>query len=141
MLTSNHSIIIYVSRRYQWTPQLPHLAKYLESYTCSNLSSLGSHSLAIAAAGRPTQIAISPSSHLKSLSILEFTCHKLLIADGLTLVPPSLRGWEVFPTPGTLTHTRITWALSPMVPQVLGVTPGSPLCPWCFGHSSWRGAR
>ena len=22
-----------------------------------------------------------------------------------------------------------------------GVTPGSPLCPWCFGHSLWRGAR
>ena len=43
--------------------------------------------------------------------------------------------------PGTLTHTRITWALSPMVPQVPGVTLGSPLCPWCCGHSSRRGAR
>ena len=43
--------------------------------------------------------------------------------------------------PGTLTHTRITWALSPMVPQVPGVTPGSPLCPWCCRHSSRRGAR
>ena len=43
--------------------------------------------------------------------------------------------------PGALTHTRITWALSPTAPQVPGVTPGSPLCPWCFGHSSWRGAR
>ena len=43
--------------------------------------------------------------------------------------------------PGALTHTRITWALSPMAPQVPGVTPESPLCPWCFGHSSWRGAR
>ena len=43
--------------------------------------------------------------------------------------------------PGALTHTRITWALSPMVPQVPGVTPGSPLCPWCCGHSSRRGAR
>src|ERR1700684_2028321 len=47
---------------------------------------------------------------------------------------PSLRGWEAFPTPGALTHTRITWALSPPAPQVPGVTPGSPLCPWCFGH-------
>jgi len=28
-----------------------------------------------------------------------------------------------------------------MAPQVLGVTSGSPLCPWCCGHSSWRGAR
>ena len=43
--------------------------------------------------------------------------------------------------PGALTHTRITWALSPMAPQVPGVTPGSPLCPWCCGHSSWRGAQ
>ena len=47
---------------------------------------------------------------------------------------PSLRGWEAFPMPGALTHTRITWALSPPAPQVPGVTPGSPLCPWCFGH-------
>src|ERR1700684_2358096 len=38
---------------------------------------------------------------------------------------PSLRGWEAFPTPG---------ALTPPAPQVPGVTPGSPLCPWCFGH-------
>jgi hypothetical protein len=36
--------------------------------------------------------------------------------------------------PGVLTHTRITWAFSPPAPQVPGVTPGSPLCPWCFGH-------
>ena len=28
-----------------------------------------------------------------------------------------------------------------MAPQVPGVTPGSPLCPWCCGHSSRRGAR
>ena len=46
-----------------------------------------------------------------------------------------------FPTPGAFTYTRITWALSPTVPQVPGVTPGSPLCPWYFGHSSKRGAR
>jgi hypothetical protein len=54
---------------------------------------------------------------------------------------PSLRGWEAFPTPGALTHTRITWAFSPPAPQVPGVTPGSPLCPWCFRHPLWRGAR
>jgi hypothetical protein len=47
---------------------------------------------------------------------------------------PSLRGWEAFPTPGALTHSRITWAFPPPAPQVPGVTPGSPLCPWCFGH-------
>jgi hypothetical protein len=56
------------------------------------------------------------------------------IAHGFTLMTPSLHGWEAFPTPGALTHTRITWALSPPAPQVLGVTPGSPLCPWCFEH-------
>ena len=75
------------------------------------------------------------------MSILESPRHELRIAYGLTLVHPSLRGWEAFPTPGALAHTRITWALSPTAPQVPGVTPGSPLCPWCFGHSSWRGAR
>jgi hypothetical protein len=71
------------------------------------------------------------------LSILESSRHELRIAHGLTLMTPSLRGWEAFPTPGALTHTRITWAFSPSAPQV----PGSPLCPWCFGHPFWRGAR
>ena len=42
---------------------------------------------------------------------------------------------------GALTHIRITWTLSSMTPQVPGITPGSPLCPWYFGHSSWKGAR
>jgi hypothetical protein len=68
------------------------------------------------------------------LSILESLRHELRIAHGLTLMTPSLRGWEAFPTPGALTHTSITWAFSPPAPQVPGVTPGSPLCPWCFGH-------
>ena len=80
---------------------------------------------------RPTQIIISPRSHLQ-LSILEYSRYKLRIDYGLTLVTPSLCRWEVFPTPG---------ALTPTVPQVPGVTPVSPLCPWCFKHSSWRGAR
>jgi hypothetical protein len=75
------------------------------------------------------------------LSILESSRHELRIAHGLTLMTPSLRGWEAFPTPGALTHTSISWAFSPPAPQVPGVTPGSPLCPWCFGHSFWRGAR
>jgi hypothetical protein len=68
------------------------------------------------------------------LSILESSRHELRIAHGLTLMTPSLRGWEAFPTPGALTYTRITWAFSSPAPQVPGVTPGSPLCPWCFGH-------
>ena len=68
------------------------------------------------------------------MSILESSRHELRIAHGLTLMTPSLRGWEAFPTPGALTHTSITWAFSPPAPQVPGVTLGSPLCPWCFGH-------
>ena len=72
------------------------------------------------------------------LSILESACHKLCIAHGLTLVTPSLCGWEAFPMPKARTHTRITWALSTTAPQVMGVTLG---CPRCFGHSSWRGAQ
>jgi len=77
---------------------------------------------------RPTQMGISPSSHLqlRFLSILKSLHHELRIAHGLTLMTPSPRGWEAFPTPGALTHTRITWAFSPSVPQVPGVTPGSP---------------
>ena len=68
------------------------------------------------------------------LSIWEFACHELHIAHGLTLMTPSPRGWEAFPTPGALTYTRIIWASSPLAPQVSGVTLGSPLCPWCFGQ-------
>ena len=68
------------------------------------------------------------------MSILEWARHELRIAHGLTLMTPSLHGWEAFPTPRALTHTRITWALSPSAPQVPGVTPRSPLCLWCFGH-------
>ena len=60
------------------------------------------------------------------LSILNFGHHKLLIAHGLTRVTPSLRGWEAFSTLGSLTHTRITYAPSPTVPQIPGVTPGPP---------------
>lgn len=51
------------------------------------------------------------------LSILEFSRHKLRIAHGLTLVSPSLCGWETFPMPRALTHTRITWAPSLTVPH------------------------
>jgi hypothetical protein len=54
---------------------------------------------------------------------------------------PSSYGWEAFPTPGALTHTRIIGIFSPSAPQVPGVTPGSPLCPWCCGYPLWRGAR
>ena len=79
------------------------------------------------------------------LSILESVHHKLLDAHGVTLVTPSLCGWEAFLTLGAPIHTRITpihtKALSPMAPQVPGITPGFFLCPCYCGHSSWRGAR
>ena len=75
------------------------------------------------------------------LSILESSLHELHKTYGCTLVHPSLRGWEAFATLGALTHTRITWALSPTASQVPGVTLGSPLCSWCFGHSWRKGAR
>jgi hypothetical protein len=75
------------------------------------------------------------------LGILESSRHKLHIAYGLTLMTLNPRRWEVFPTPGALTHIRIIWALLPSALQVPGVTPGSPLFPWCFGHYFWRGAR
>jgi hypothetical protein len=75
------------------------------------------------------------------LSVLELGRHKLLITYGFTIMTPSLCGWEAFKTPGALTHIRITWSLSPMAPQVPNITPGSPLCPRCCGHSSQRGAQ
>jgi hypothetical protein len=53
---------------------------------------------------------------------------------------PNPRGWEAIPTLGALIYTRITWAFSPSAPQVLGVITESPLCPWCFEHSLWKGA-
>ena len=66
MLTYDHSICIHVSRRCQLTSHLPHSGKYWERYACWNLGSPGSHSHATAVPGhRPTQIAISPRSHLR----------------------------------------------------------------------------
>ena len=58
------------------------------------------------------------------LSILELGLHKLLITHGLNLVTSSLRRWEAFSTLGAFTHTRITWALSTLAPQVLSVNFG-----------------
>jgi hypothetical protein len=75
------------------------------------------------------------------LSILESSRHELHITHGPTFMTSSPHGWEAFPTPRALTHTRITWAFSPPAPQVPGVTSGSPLCSWCFGHPLWRGLR
>ena len=144
MLTNDHSIFIYVSRRYQWTPQLPIWAIIEEVMLVQTLAVQRANPRPLLYQG-PTQIAISPSSHLRLrcyiLSILESTRHKLRITHGLILVPPSFHGWEAFLTPKAPTHIRIIWALSPTASQVPDVTLRSPLCPWCFGHSSWRGAR
>jgi len=38
--------------------------------------------------------------------------------------------------PGAFIHTRITWDLSPMATQVLGVIVGSPLCQCAYGVAS-----
>ena len=57
------------------------------------------------------------------LSILKYARR---IVHSLTFVTSSLHGWEAFPTTGALTHTRITWALSPTTPQVPGVTHSPP---------------
>ena len=74
------------------------------------------------------------------LSILESSCNKLRIPCGLTLVIPSLHGWEALSTLGALTHTGITWALTnnATMPDVISRLP---LYPWCFGHSLWRRAQ
>ena len=144
MLTSNQSIFIYASRRHQMDCSLAPLGKYCGSYARSNLGSPGSHSHATAVLGRCPGIVPHSNCHNSQLtppievflSILESTRHKLRIAHGLTLLHPSLHGWEAFLTPGAFTHTRITWAFSPLAPQFPSVILGSPLCPWCFGHSS-----
>jgi hypothetical protein len=137
MLSSDHSIVIYALCRCQWTPHLLHFGNYWGIYGYSNLGSFGSHSWSLLS----QDIALLKLPYLLAhtfdwglLEHLELIRHKLLIAHGLNLVTPSLCGCEVFSTPEALTHTRITLALSPMVPQVLDVTPGSPFFPKCFKH-------
>ena len=74
------------------------------------------------------------------LSILESLRHELRIVYGFTLVNPSLCGREAFPTPKALTHTMITWPLSPTVPQISGITPKSPRAQGVLGtpHGAMR---
>jgi hypothetical protein len=121
----------------------------IEDYACSNLGSPGSHSQATDVPGFCPGTSPHSICHISELtppikvflSILKHARHKLCRAYGFTLVTPNLFGWEAFPTPRALTHTRITWVLSPTAAQVSGDTLGCPLCMWCFGRSSWRGAR
>ena len=81
--------------------------------------------------------APAPSLTLGLLGPSHQWCHK---SRASLRGPPCAHGVAGTPQ-GEVRDTRITWALSPMVRQVLGVTPGSPLCPWCCGHSSRRGRR
>ena len=76
-------------------------------------------------------------------SVVPGTTPKSLLSQGivLTFMTLNLNGWEVFSMLGALTHIIITWALSTTVQQVPIVTLGSPLCPWCFRNSSWRGIQ
>ena len=136
-------------RRCPWTPHFPHAAYIKEIMPDWTVAFLGATPKSLLIQGvvlrqRPTQNAISPSSHLRlrySWANLESGCHKLRITYGLSLVTLSLHGQVVFPKLGALIHTRITWAPSPTTPQVPSVTSGSPLGLWCFGHFIWRCAQ
>jgi hypothetical protein len=69
------------------------------------------------------------------MSILESSRHELGIAHGLTLMTLSLRGWEVLPTLGALTRTRITWAFFTIGATSHGCHSGIPLVPMVFWAS------
>jgi hypothetical protein len=124
-------------------PMDPSLAPFMQVIDVQSSAFMGATPRSLLSRGVvprqwPTQFAISPSSHLRLRYLEHFILDaiKLLKARRLTLMTPNLSGWERFPTLGPLTHIRI----SPMMPQVPGVTLGSPLCPWFCGHFSWRGA-
>ena len=61
---------------------------------------------------------------MSTLTILVVGTPILKLSFSLRMVSrtPSLGECEAFPMPGAFTHSRITWALSPMVPQVPGAT-------------------
>ena len=99
-LATNHSIVINISRRHQWTPHLSHLDKYRGGYAYLNLCSPRSH-WCPRRCPRTTSHSKCHISYLTPpievlLSILESRRHKLLIACGLTLMTLSPRSWEVF---------------------------------------------
>jgi len=108
------------------------LGKYLGSCVCSSLGSLGSHFQAIVVPWRCHRIAADSNYRISCLtylievflSILKSARHMLRIVDGRIHVTSSLDRWEAFPTHGALSHNRITWALSPMAPQVAVVIVG-----------------
>ena len=153
MPTCNYFIGIYVSRICPWTPYLPHSANIEEIMFVQTSAVSGTTPITllfqIVVPGHCSGIVPHSNYHIYwftplievFLSILESSRHELGISYSLTLVTPSLRGWEAFPTPGVLTHITITRAFSPMAPQVTCITMGTPLCPWCFGRSLKRSAR
>ena len=99
-----------------------------------------SHSQATAVPRRCPEIMPYSNCHISKLTppikvflrILESSRHELCKAHGLTLMTHSLCGWEAFPTPRALTHTRITWALSPIGVTSPGCHSGVPLVPMVF---------
>ena len=63
---NDHFINIYSLCKYRWTPHLPHYCSNLGSCGCSSLCSPWCHSQVVVVPRQyPTQIAISPSSHLR----------------------------------------------------------------------------
>ena len=144
ILQSDSSIDICSLSRHRQTQHLPHLGKFIGNFSYPRLKFIGCHSgsllshhNALLSVGHSPQATPHSNYYISQLtppsgevlSILKSRCHKLSNAYGLTLVTPSLCGWEVFLTHKALIHTRITSALSPMTPQVSGVTPGVPLVP------------
>ena len=73
------------------------------------------------------------------LSNLDSGHHKLLIIYGLIRLIPSFRGWEAFPPSGLGTSSTLR-LLGPSHQRHHKCCVSS-LCPWCCGHSSWRGVR
>jgi hypothetical protein len=63
-ITTNHSIVIYISRRCRWTPHFAHSGKYQGSYASLNLCSPESHSQATAVPGRCPGTASHSKCHI-----------------------------------------------------------------------------
>ena len=123
IITSNHSIIIYASRRSQWTLCLPHLGKYCGNYSYSNLGNVRRHSHAsvvpphcplvcwvLFQGNAPSNCHIFKLTPLIDvfMSIVEFGRHKQFIFYVSTLMNSSLHGWEALSMPRAFTHSRNT---------------------------------